>query len=138
MKQLLIKYTWLKWVFGLFSVSGVMGVIVYVVTLVIQDTDVYKEFDKTSKFRIHVVRDILPKSDSTHNWQRQQIQFLLKYVEEETTKDDFQVGLRYNISKGKLYFRDELKEYREIKTDGGGDYYRNAKDIKVYINYKAY
>jgi hypothetical protein len=68
------------------------------------------------------------------------IKFLMNHISEEKKEDkkkanDIAVGIRYNVSLKKFYWRDANKYYREIYTDDIGTFYRNDKDRKVYIKF---
>ena len=55
--------------------------------------------------------------------------------DQEKKDNDIAVGIRYNVSLRKFYWRDADKEYRPIYTDSIGTFYRNDIDRKVYIKF---
>jgi len=117
----------LAWFLGIILSTGSIG---YVSVLVIQDTPIYKKIDRAFT--------IAKWLETEHAKDTVDIFNAKEHIDEEVVKKkkEYQVGLRYNKANKKLYWRDKSKEYREIKSDYTGDYYRDEHDNKVYINDK--
>jgi len=127
MKNFFVKY---KITSILLSVLSLIGGTGYVGTLVIQDMPIYKSIDKAYVTSMKV--------DSIQKVNKIRMDYMYDYISRQVKNksEEYQVGLRFKKLNGKLYFRDMLKEYREIKHDVTGDYYRDANDKRVYINDK--
>lgn len=110
--------------------SSLLGGTIYVATLVVQDTTAYKQL-KSNGAEILILKNNQRK-DSV------KLHFLMEYIvaEKRHKKNEYQVGLRFRTTNKKLYYRDSSKEYRIIKHDSTGDYYRDENDNKVFINDK--
>ena len=127
MKDFFVKYKITSVLLTLVSLIGGTG---YVGTLVIQDMPIYKNIDKAYEISLKV--------DSIQRVNKKRLEYVYEYISKQEKKknEEYQVGLRFKKLNGKLYFRDKLREYREIKHDVTGDYYRDANDKRVYINDK--
>ncbi len=127
MKDFFTKY---KITSILLTVVSLVGGAGYLGTLVIQDMPIYKNIDKAYEMSIRV--------DSIQRINKVRMDYMYDYISRQVKNksEEYQVGLRFKKLNGKLYFRDMLKEYREIKHDVTGDYYRDANDKRVYINDK--
>lgn len=127
MKDFFAKYKITSILLTAVSLIGGTG---YVGTLVIQDMPIYKNIDKAYEISLKV--------DSIQRVNKKRLEYVYEYIsnQEKKKNEEYQVGLRFKKLNGKLYFRDKLREYREIKHDVTGDYYRDANDKRVYINDK--
>lgn len=127
MKSFLTKYKVSSIIISIITLLGGTG---YVSSLVIRDMPIYKNISKAY--------DTSLKVDSIQKVNSIRINYVFKYIknQEKKKKEEYQVGLRFKKINEKLYFRDKHREYREIKTDLTGDYYRDDSDRKVYINDK--
>jgi len=125
MKGFFTKYKITSIIVSLLTLFGGTG---YVGTLVVQDMPIYKSIGKAYHISLKV--------DSIQNVNSIRINYVFDYVKavEAKKKTEYQVGLRFKTINNKLYFRDKEREYREIKTDSTGDYYRDDSDNRVYIN----
>jgi len=129
MKDFFSKYKITSILISLLSLIGGTG---YVGSLVIQDMPIYKNIDKAYQTSLKV--------DSIQRVNLNKINYVFDYIREEKEKksEEYQVGLRFKKLNSQLYFRDMKKEYRIIKHDATGDYYRDENDKRVYINDKIY
>ena len=109
---------------GLISLTGYIGV------LILKDTTIYKDLESNTVRTLYLEEEHSKDSVTIYDFKV----FVNDYNEKKKT--EFQVGLRFRELNKKLYFRDKFREYREIKSDYTGDYYRDENDNKVYINDK--
>lgn len=143
------KSIWAKW--KAYIIAGIGSAIIYIGGLIIKDTKVYKDFKDVVEFGYNAKNVIIPKADSLHTYQNEEIKYLWDDIDllfEKLTKLDsnsnkwskrttFYVGLIYDEEKKKLFFRTTDKEMREVKVESetGFYYYRDSHDKKRYINY---
>ena len=129
MKDFLAKYKVSSLIISMVSLVGGSG---YIGMLIIQDMPIYKHIDKAYETSLKV--------DSIQKINIIRLNYAFEYIKEQNEKkeQEYQVGLRFKKANGQLYFRDKNKEYRIIKHDKTGDYYRDENDKRVYINDKLY
>lgn len=124
---------------ALFIIGPLFTLIIFIAGLIIRDTDTYKEFRLVVDYGYYAKEVLIPRANSTHKWQDNKIKELeiligQRYPEEQHS---FSVGLRYDINKKRIFFRDEHKELRPIlyEAETGFYYYRDMNDRKRYVNY---
>ena len=123
----------------LFIAGPIFSIIIFFGGLAIKNTETYKEFIKVVEYGYYAKEILLPKSDSIHAYQDNKIKELEILIGQRFPSEQhtFSLGLRYDINKKRIYFRDEHKELRPVLYEGGTGfyYYRDSRDIKRYVNY---
>lgn len=100
---------------------GVAGFLVTIGTMAYKSTDFYTLTQRLPEFET-------------------KLKYVVDYINEEKKdiekkKNDIAIGIRYNVTLKKFYWRDADREYRPIHTDEIGTFYRNDHDRKVYIKF---
>jgi hypothetical protein len=105
--------------------------------LAYESTDLYKVIE----YKKEVETKIIPSFNKSQRRQDLKIKWLMNYISDEVEakserRNDIAVGLRWNKSKNKFYFRDRNRYYREVFSDTVGMFYNDESNIKIYINFK--
>jgi len=127
-------------------ISTLFSAICYVAALIIKDTKVYKEFRGVVDFGYDAKNIIIPRSDSTHQWQSDAIMDMwneIDYIYDKldstkgTNRAIHNVGLVYDEDKKQLFFRTINGDLRTVRHDAELNqyFYRDDNDKKRIINY---
>ena len=142
-----IKEIWTKYKTWLITaiVGGSFSTLIYIGTLVFQDTKFYKKFDDTNRLKEKLINEVLPSMDSIANFRYKivmlnsyRLDSLEAYIEAEkiAKKKTRAIGLRYDEETERIYFRGIDGELRRVlkDSDTGYYFYRDDDDKKRYVN----